>query len=80
MFVVDSVHYKQWPTTSWGREEGKNRFRNKYLLWNILFMAPRMKKIVILNLLWSKFLETMSDVLICYYIILITQPMRDQDL
>ena len=28
------------------------------MLWNILFMAPRIKLIVILNFLWSEFVET----------------------
>ena len=28
------------------------------ILWDILFMAPRIKLIVIFNLLWSKFVET----------------------
>ena len=36
-------------------------------IWNILFTAPRIKMIVILNLLRSKFVETMSDVSICFY-------------
>ena len=31
---------------------------NMKLVWNIWFMAPRIKLIVIFNLLWSKFVET----------------------
>ena len=31
-----------------------------------MFMDPRIKMIVILNLLWSKFVETMSDVSIAH--------------
>ena len=27
-------------------------------IWNILFMVPRIKLIVIFNLLWSEFVET----------------------
>ena len=32
--------------------------RTEVILWNILFMAPRIKMIVILNLRWSGFVET----------------------
>ena len=32
-----------------------------------MFMAPRIKMIVIVNLLWNEFVETMSDVSICFY-------------
>ena len=28
------------------------------MLWNILFMAPRIKLVVMFNLLWSEFVET----------------------
>ena len=28
------------------------------LIWNLLFMAPRIKLIVIFNLLWREFIET----------------------
>ena len=50
-------------------------------LWNkILFMAPTIKMIVILNLLWSEFVETNERRFYLLLHILITQPMCDQDL
>ena len=39
-----------------------------YNVCNILFMAPTIKMMVILNLLWSReFVEMTSDVSICFY-------------
>ena len=32
------------------------------MIWNILFIAPRIKIIIIFNILWSEFVETMSDI------------------
>ena len=46
---------------SWLQESKPHRHIHKQLEWNgiVLFMAPRMKMIVNLNLLWSEFVETM---------------------
>ena len=33
-----------------------------FIIWNIFFMAPRIKIIVILNLFWSEFFETTATI------------------
>ena len=56
-----SCLFRQCPSEPWSSCRALPlhfHFGNCCDIWNILFMAPRIKMVVILNLLWSVFVET----------------------